>query len=60
MKCKIMLKWKLMKKSVTFQELEKSNEVANYYTLISAQETSRQTNQQSNLLNLTVSCEKKS
>ena len=54
MKCKIMLKWKLMKKSVTFQELEKSNEVANYYALISAQETSRQTNQQSNLLNLTV------
>ena len=60
MKCKIMLKWKLMKKSVTFQELEKSNEVANYYALISAQETSRQTKQQSNLLNLTVSCEKKS
>ena len=60
MKCKIMLKWKLMKKSVTFQELEKSNEVANYYAPISAQETSRQTNQQSNLLNLTVSCEKKS
>ena len=40
--------------------MEKSNEV-NYYPTISAQETrqNKQTNKQSNLLTLTVSCEKK-
>ena len=48
-----------MGKIVNLWELEKSNEVANYYSTISAQETANKpTNKQSNLLNLTVSCEK--
>ena len=38
-------------------ELEKSNEVVDYYPTISAQET-KQTNKQNNLLTLTVSCKK--
>ena len=45
--------------------MEKSNEVVNYYPKISAQEAKqtnkkKQTNKQSNLLILTVSCEKSS
>ena len=43
----------------TFWEMEKTNEVVNNYFTISAQKT-RQTNTQSNLLIITVSCEKKS
>lgn len=39
--------------------MEKTNEVVNNYFTISAQKT-RQTNTQSNLLIITVSCEKKS
>ena len=46
----------------TFWELEISNEVVNYYPTTSAQETktNKETNKQSSLLILTVSCEKRS
>ena len=37
-------------------ERKKSNEVVDYYSTISAQET--KTNKQNNLLTLTISCEK--